>query len=59
MQKAIYEFVRRKGKVTKEEIMEAFILAEPEMQTQLATLRHCELIKGYKEVDKVYLVPVT
>ena len=37
--------------------MENFNLAEPELQRQLATLRHCELIKGTKEDGQIYLVP--
>jgi len=57
LQKAIYELVKRKGKVTREEVRESFSLPEPEMQRQLAVLRHCELVKGHKEGDKVYLVP--
>jgi late competence protein required for DNA uptake (superfamily II DNA/RNA helicase) len=57
LQKAIYEFVRSKGKVTREEVMEDFSLAESEMQTQLATLRHCELVKGHKEDGRIYLIP--
>jgi len=56
LQKEIYEFVRSKGRVTKEEIIENLNLSEQEMQTQVATLRHCELIKGRKQGDKVYLV---
>ena len=56
VQKEIYEFVTRKGKVTKEELIENLNLSEQEMQTQLATLRHCELVKGHKEGDEVYLV---
>ncbi|MBA7658494.1 hypothetical protein ES703_66450 [subsurface metagenome] len=55
-QKAIYEFVRGKGKVTREQLIENLGLTEAELQTQLATLRHCELVKGYKEGDKIYLV---
>ena len=57
LQKAIYEFVRSNGKVTREELMKNFNLAEPELQTQLAILRHCELVKGSKEVGRIYLVP--
>lgn len=57
LQKVIYEFVKSKGKVTREEVMESFMLPEQEMQRQLAILRHCELVKGYKEDGKVYLVP--
>ena len=57
LQKAIYDFVKSKGKVTRQEVMESFMLPEQEMQRQLAILRHCELVKGYKEDGKVYLVP--
>lgn len=57
LQKAIYEFVGRKGKVTREQLIENFGLTEAELQTQLATLRHCELIKGHKQGDIIYLVP--
>jgi recombinational DNA repair protein (RecF pathway) len=57
LQKAIYEFVSGKGKVTREQLMENLGLTEAELQTQLATLRHCELVKGHKEDDRVYLVP--
>ena len=57
LQKAIYEFVKSKGKVTREEVMENLSLSEQEMQIQLAILRHCELVKGHKEDGKVYLIP--
>ena len=57
VQQAIYEFVKCSGKVTREELIKNFNLAESELQTQLATLRHCELIKGSREGDRIYLVP--
>ncbi len=57
LQKAIYAFIRGKGKVTREGLRENFGMKEIELQTQLATLRHCELIKGHKEDNSVYLVP--
>jgi recombinational DNA repair protein (RecF pathway) len=57
LQRAIYDFVKSSGKVTREEMIKNFNLAESELQAQLATLRHCELIKGYKEDDKIYLIP--
>ena len=56
LQKGIYEFVKSKGKVTREEVMENLSLSEQEMQIQLAILRHCELVKGHKEDGKVYLI---
>ena len=57
LQKALYEFVRSNGKVTREELMKNFNLAETEFQRQLATLRHCELVRGTKEGGGIYLVP--
>ena len=55
-QKKIYELVKEKGKVTREEILANFNLKNTELQTHLATLRHCELVKGYKEGNCIYLV---
>lgn len=40
-QKKIYQFVREKGKVTREEILANFKLKDTELQSHLATLRHC------------------
>jgi len=57
LQKAIYELVKSKDKVTREEVMEILSLSESEMRIQLAILRHCELVKGHKEDGKVYLIP--
>ena len=57
LQREIYEFVIKKGRVTRDELTEYFGVKETELQTQLATLRHCELVKGRKEGDTVYLVP--
>ena len=56
-QKTIYELVKSNNKVTREELVKNFGLAEPELQTQLATLRYHELVKGYKENGRIYLVP--
>lgn len=57
LQKAIYEFVKSKGRATREEVRKRFSLPEPEMQRQLAMVRHCELVGGHKEDGKVYLIP--
>ena len=57
LQKEIYDFIKRRGKPTREEVMENFRLSQREIETQLAVLRHCELVKGHKEGNRVYLVP--
>jgi len=56
-QKAIYEYIKNEGKVTGEEILAKFNLKGIDLQTHLATLRHCELVKGRKEGNQIYLVP--
>ena len=56
LQRRISDFVKDNSKVTREKLIEKFNLSEPKLQTQLATLRHCELVKGYKENGEIYLV---
>ena len=56
-QKAIYDFVCSRGKVTREEISRHFGLSESELQSQFSVLRHCELLRGQKEEGRVYIVP--
>jgi len=57
LQQAIYDFIRGRGKVTREQIIEHLGLTDAELQRQLATLRHCELVKGHKEGKSIYVVP--
>jgi len=56
-QKAIYEFIKSKGKVTPQELVDKFNLSKAETENQIAILRHLELTKGKKEGDKTYIVP--
>ena len=37
------------------EVMGSLRLSLQEMKTQLAILRHCELIRAHKENDRIYL----
>jgi hypothetical protein len=57
LQKEIYEFIRARGKATRQEIAEKFNLPPTELENQFAILRHCQLLKGKKEGDTVYIVP--
>lgn len=57
LQKDIYEFVRNKGKATALEVMANFNITQNDLQSVVATLRHCELVRGEKGGGKVYLVP--
>jgi hypothetical protein len=57
LQKAIYEFIVSRGGAKKEEIAEKFGISPRETENQFALLRHCELVKGQKRANGVYLVP--
>jgi len=57
LQKDIYEFIKSKGKATRPELAEKFKLPPTELENQFAILRHCQLLKGRKEGDVVYIVP--
>ena len=56
-QKKVCEFIRAKNKATGDEIMKEFGMSRSELEHAVATLRHCEMVKGKKEGDKVFLVP--
>jgi recombinational DNA repair protein (RecF pathway) len=56
IQKEIYELIKRKGRVSRAEVMAELDLPEWELNKQVAVLRHCELVKGRKDEDGVFLV---
>jgi hypothetical protein len=56
LQKSIYEFIKKQGKVTKEDLSKSLGLNAVELENEFAILRHCQLLKGKKEGDKIYLV---
>jgi recombinational DNA repair protein (RecF pathway) len=57
LQKEIYEYIRSKGRATQMELVEQFKLLPAELENEFAILRHCQLLKGRKEGDLVYIVP--
>ena len=57
LQKRMYEFIKARGKATREELEKELDLKPREMENEFAILRHCQLLKGKKEGDAVYLVP--
>ena len=58
MEKKVYEFVKSKGRATREEVMEKFSLSELDLKAQLITLMHSELVKEHSEGDQMYLIPI-
>lgn len=57
LQKKIISFVTDKGKATREEVCQEFGLTPRELEKQTAIMRHCELLKGRKIENVIYLVP--
>lgn len=55
LQKQIYRAIEEKGKITREELLTVVKIKPHELERQIAVLRHCELIRGFKEGDRVYL----
>jgi hypothetical protein len=56
LQKDIYNYIQAQGKVTKQELIDYFKLPAWELDNQFSILRHCELVKGQKEGENIYLV---
>lgn len=57
LQKDVCQFINDRGKATPAEVMAKFNFSQRELEDAVATLRHCELVRGQKDGDKVYLVP--
>lgn len=55
LQKKIYLLIAEKGKISKEELAAALKLTPAELESQFAVLRHCKLIRAFKEGSKIYL----
>jgi DNA-directed RNA polymerase specialized sigma subunit len=58
MEKKVYEFVKRKGKATRKEVMKNLRLSEADLNAQLLPLMHSDLLKEHAEGDKTYLIPI-
>ena len=57
LQQAIYAYIKDKGKATPDEVITKFNITRNDLQNQIATLRHCELVKGHKEGSNIFLAP--
>lgn len=57
-EKKVYNFVKDKGKATREDVMKGLKLSDTELRTQLIPLLHSELIKEKSEGRQQYLVVI-
>ncbi len=51
LQKEVYEFIKSKGKATREEIMAKFDIPAQDLGPHLKVIMHAELIKEHSEGD--------
>ncbi|HSV50188.1 MAG TPA: hypothetical protein VLH35_07710 [Candidatus Acidoferrales bacterium] len=54
LQKKIYNLVVERGTFSREDLMATLQLSAADFEREFAVLRHCELLRGFKEDDKVY-----
>ena len=54
LQKRIFNIVAEKGKISREELTISLNLTAQEMEREFAILRHCELLRAFKEDNIVY-----
>ena len=55
VQKEIYNYLKKHGKATREQIAKDLELEEKELEKHFSILRHCELTKGMKEGGVIYM----
>ncbi len=58
LQKSTYELIKRQGKATREEIKRTLNLSEAEMDAQVTSLLHSELVKEQSQGGQFYLIPI-
>ena len=58
MERKIYDFVKSKGRATREEVMTEFDFSAQDLGPQLNVLMHAELIKERSEGDRMYLIVI-
>ena len=54
LQKKIYDIVAERGKISREELTSCLNLTPEKMEREFAILRHCELLRAFKEGNIVY-----
>ncbi|NLA12225.1 MAG: hypothetical protein GX883_08880 [Firmicutes bacterium] len=55
VQKKIYEYLQEHGRATREQIAGELQLEQKDLEKHFSVLRHCELVKGFKEGNTIYM----
>lgn len=54
LQKKIYNLVIERGTISREDLMKSLQLSSGVFEREFSVLRHCELLKGFKQDNTVY-----
>jgi hypothetical protein len=54
LQKKIYNLVISKGRISRDELLAAMGIPLQALEREFAVLRHCELLRGFKEDGVLY-----
>jgi len=54
IQEKIYRIIEERAKISKEELLSLAKIKPEELERQFAVLRHCELVRAFREGEKVY-----
>jgi len=54
LQKKIYNLVAEKGPIRREDLLGHLHMTPQEFEREFAVLRHCELLRGFKQASTVY-----
>jgi len=54
LQRKIYTLVVERGRISKEDLISTLALTPAVFEREFAVLRHCELLRGFKEDGVVY-----
>ena len=55
LQKALYNYVQAEGPVTHEQVMQKLNISRLQLEKNFAVLRHCELLRAFRENGQVFI----
>ena len=55
IQKSIYQYLQKHGRATREQIAKDLKVEQKDLEKHFSILRHCELVKGLKEGNTIYM----
>ncbi len=54
LQKKVYALVEAEGRISREDVLKSLGMSMTDLEREFAVLRHCELLRGFKEDGVIY-----